>query len=80
MRWTYLLEGVIWFLVMWALVFQVILPIIYRTPWFPILRKKPREAGKVLNEAIEARNVKATLDEAESINPTTNPTVKRKRA
>lgn len=63
------------FIAVWVAVFQIIVPMIYRTPLFPILRKAPREAEQKYAEAVEARGVADTLRQADEILNSTNPGV-----
>jgi hypothetical protein len=69
MKWTLLLEIVLWFMMLWMLVFQIIVPMIYRMPWFPLFRRAPRDAEKALSEAYEERHISETLAEAATIRP-----------
>lgn len=69
MKWTVLLDVVLAFLVLWGVVFQIILPMIYRTPYFPIFRSRQSKAERKLAEAVEERSVATILQEAEAIRP-----------
>lgn len=52
------------------IVFQIVVPALTGTPFFPMLRHKPSEALKKLAEATEDKQVRDIESEAASLSPT----------
>ncbi len=67
MKWTLLLEGVLWVLTVWFIITQIAMPAWRNKPFFPIFRSAPRDANKKLSEAIEKSEIDATLKAADEI-------------
>lgn len=66
---TLLLEVTLWVIGLWFIVMQIIVPALRGRPFFPILRRAPREAELKLATATEAAQVAEILKAADAVAP-----------
>lgn len=57
MKFTFLIEIMIGVIFLWFIVFQILVPGFRGTPFFPILRAKPRAALGALSQAREEHDI-----------------------
>ena len=76
-RLVYLVEWTLIALLLLLIVFQVAVPLLAGTPFFPILRKRTRDAANKVAEAVEEREIRNAENAASAMGG--NATIQRKR-